>query len=701
MSRWIIVITGVVLSCLMIFPLQETAVSKASEVEPALDVVSDPLVIDLPRSIHFTAPDGGDVQLPPASYHIEQAGESSLRLVKDGAPPIEIQATRIPHDESISAPLRLAVMEEGQDEELHLLLLLPGGQALDATGSYSGMRSRGTFSSMLTTLQVQNAVSQVRVLPPPTQQQPSSQPIAPASTIVRVPQASVAASQDKENTGVVTVSVGPPQLVTWGYLRMHAMDQVVAALKDVQAGKRGAGVLDGLASPERIQQLLAVRYPDLAASGSVQPDVTSRGVNPSTAVTQQFTQTPLPSSPTQQFPAAGALGSSPGKAATAIQAHPTWTSLLSPAVKVTIDPRMKVPIMGDTFPKQLVLGSIYDGQTVRARVRIVAPRDGAVTVSFTKPRPFRIIEIHTTTGLLRRIATPAQFAPVVNQEPAQIRTQPPWTVTASSGQDLLVTVEFAPHFDLFSGDPVGRYDMTLDVNGDQWWAQVPVSGYFNGIRIGMIPALDAYQLDVLNPSAYGATTNCALPIPQGMTLTNADQQSHSVIIEPAGFPGQFSMTPVSITIGPNATQHVQLPIVLHCLVDSQSKEFELNLKLTYDVQKRATGFVLSVYPFMFRWDAGGTLGSCRYNSTFTVSPDGQFNLMVSADASSLGSRLFEYTFWLLGTPVAYLSVNPGGKFGGGDQKSYGFRSPGLAEHYNSLFDQKPDVRLQCSSKGPL
>ncbi len=49
--------------------------------------------IVLDRPAHFTAPDGSDVQLPAASYRIEQAGESSLRLEKDGAPAIEIQAT--------------------------------------------------------------------------------------------------------------------------------------------------------------------------------------------------------------------------------------------------------------------------------------------------------------------------------------------------------------------------------------------------------------------------------------------------------------------------------------------------------------------------------------------------------------------------------------------------------------------------------
>jgi hypothetical protein len=478
------------------------------------------------------------------------------------------------------------------------------------------------------------------------------------------------------------------------------MDQVITALKDVQAGKRNQQVLKGLSSPERIQQLLAIRYPDNPQPRSVPSDVTTRAVNP-TAAASPFNQAPLPSSPTQQVPPTGSTGTSVGKASAIIQQQPTWSSLVSPAAKASVDSRMKIPIMGEAFPKQLLLGSIYDGQTSRAVVRIVAPREGTVTASLPKPRPFRIVDMHTVTGLLRRIATAVNSAPVVNQEALHSRTQPPWTLTASAGQDILITVEFAPHFDLFSGDPAGRYDSTLDLDAEQWWAQVPVSGTFNGIRIGMIPALDAYQLDVINPAAFGSTKNCALPIPQGLTLTNADRQPHSVVIEPSDFPGQFSMTPVSITIAPQATQHVLLPIVLHCLVDSQATEFELNVKIRYEGQERTTGFVLSVYPYMYKWDVDGTLGSCKYNAWFTAYPDGRFHLMVNASASSLGPRFFEYTFWLLGNPVAYLSVSPGGQFGSGEQRSYDSQSPGLAEHYTNLFDQKADVRLQCSSKGPL
>ena len=147
--------------------------------------------------VHFLMLDGNDVQVPAGTYRIEQAGESQLRLLSESAPPIQIAATKIVHEERVSSPTAIAVMEEGQDDTLHLLLVLADGQGLDATGSFSGLRSRGTLSA-LQPVQVQSAVNQFKVIAPPAPAQPSPQQMLPAAAIVRVPQASVG-SVDRAN----------------------------------------------------------------------------------------------------------------------------------------------------------------------------------------------------------------------------------------------------------------------------------------------------------------------------------------------------------------------------------------------------------------------------------------------------------------------------------------------------------------------
>lgn len=49
------------------------------------------------------------------------------------------------HEESLTTPLALSVQGEQPDTH-HLALLLPGGKRLEAIGSYSGIRARGTLS---------------------------------------------------------------------------------------------------------------------------------------------------------------------------------------------------------------------------------------------------------------------------------------------------------------------------------------------------------------------------------------------------------------------------------------------------------------------------------------------------------------------------------------------------------------------------
>ena len=648
-----------------------------------------PFVI-LDKPTHFTAPDGSDVLVTVGTYRIERSAETQLRLVGDPPQPaVEIQATATTHEEPVAASLALAIAEEGQADEIHLVLLLPDGRGLDTVGTFSGTRSRAAGFRQLSRTQVQSAI---------TQRQPFAQAAAPPP-ILKVPPAPTAIpsqAQDKEDTGIVAMATMPAELVTWGYLRMYAPQEVVSALKDVQAGTRSTQVLHGLASAERLNQLLATPYPDMQAAPSPSlQGVTTRAL-PSNALAALSQQTIESSSST----VASAL--SPTQSASSIS-QLSWANLFAPDITDKVGAAIRVPLPADFSPKQLALGSIWDGQTPRAQARIVASRDGMVTVSLAKTRPFRIVEIRASSGVLRRVATKTASVAVVNPEAAQSRTQPPWTLNVKAGQDVLVTVEFAPHFDLFSGDSAGQYVTTLEVYGDQWFAQIPVAGFFNGIRIGMVPILDSYQVDIINPFPFNSTNSCAMQIPQGLTLSNADPQAHTVVVEAAGFPGQFSMAPVTVTVPARATQHVSLPIVLHCLTQTttNSNQFDLNLTIKYDGQQRVTGFALGVFPYMYRWTAEGKLGSCKYTSTFTAEPDGQFHVMVSVSASSLGSREFDYSFYLLGMPVAQLQLYPGGAFGSGTQKGYGFRQPILAAQYEKLFDQKADVRLRCASRGPL
>ncbi len=133
----------------------------------------DSLAISIEQPGHFTAPDGTDVLVASGTYRVEQSAATQLRLITDpGQPAIEIQATAMMHEETVASSLALIITEEGQTDEIHLVLLRPDGQGLDATGSLSGTRSRAT-SRTVTATQLRSSLVQSAGLLIGTGSQPS------------------------------------------------------------------------------------------------------------------------------------------------------------------------------------------------------------------------------------------------------------------------------------------------------------------------------------------------------------------------------------------------------------------------------------------------------------------------------------------------------------------------------------------------
>jgi hypothetical protein len=92
---------------------------------------------------HFTAPDGSDVTMPPSTYRIEQASKTALRVTGDQASSM-LHAMPIHHEVPLDRPHVLVIQEEESDQNvLHLLLLRPDGEGLDATGTVRLVQTRG------------------------------------------------------------------------------------------------------------------------------------------------------------------------------------------------------------------------------------------------------------------------------------------------------------------------------------------------------------------------------------------------------------------------------------------------------------------------------------------------------------------------------------------------------------------------------
>jgi hypothetical protein len=105
---------------------------------------NDPKAITLEKVVHFLAPDGSDVLIQPGAYRVE-AADNGIHLIPTEGKARLIGAEVGTHDEEVETPLSVSLTgEEEEFKDLFLVILLfPGGQSLEAAGSYSGVRERG------------------------------------------------------------------------------------------------------------------------------------------------------------------------------------------------------------------------------------------------------------------------------------------------------------------------------------------------------------------------------------------------------------------------------------------------------------------------------------------------------------------------------------------------------------------------------
>ena len=138
-------------------------------------------IITLERSVHFLTADGSDVVISPGTYLVESADEWLRLIPGERHDALLVEAEKSKHDKNITEPTAMGI--SGGDDAFLVTLLLPGGQSLEAIGTYSGIRSRavkrGSTSSSLnrtrqksripqqtpdTSLRVQKLENQVRTL---------------------------------------------------------------------------------------------------------------------------------------------------------------------------------------------------------------------------------------------------------------------------------------------------------------------------------------------------------------------------------------------------------------------------------------------------------------------------------------------------------------------------------------------------------
>jgi hypothetical protein len=122
---------------------------------------TDATVIDLPGAVHFRTPEDADQTVEAGPYRVERAEPGGLRLKElDGSRALTLKAETVTHDFELRGPLALTA-PEGEDTQ-HIALLFPGGQALNAVGSLSGVQSRATAPTAMSRMAMQQSVQVLR-----------------------------------------------------------------------------------------------------------------------------------------------------------------------------------------------------------------------------------------------------------------------------------------------------------------------------------------------------------------------------------------------------------------------------------------------------------------------------------------------------------------------------------------------------------
>ena len=103
--------------------------------------------VAIDRELHFQTSEGADVVIVPGVYSVG-ALASGLQLIHQRVNfPFSVSALPTTHQENITRPVALLIASD--PDLLHIVLLFPGGKALDAIGYLSAVRPRDITPKVL------------------------------------------------------------------------------------------------------------------------------------------------------------------------------------------------------------------------------------------------------------------------------------------------------------------------------------------------------------------------------------------------------------------------------------------------------------------------------------------------------------------------------------------------------------------------
>lgn len=638
-----------------------------------------PPTITLDLALHFTGADGQDLVVGPGAYRVD-THEAHIRLTpEDGKESLLIEASAAQHGETVTAPVAMIVAEDGQEDQNHLVLLLPDAKELEAVGSLSGTTSRATSFSRLSRTQMQQAYAQQRQsVETPNRFQPIK-----AAPAVAPPPAAPAVAETTE-----TVQVG--RQVTWSFLAMRHPGMVAEALAAVQTGKQPRESLAGLAfSDAELNEMMktdwsaaVTRFDAMRSAAVTQPGVTPRGLS----------------------------------LADQAKLAPSATASLPPSA-IAIAP-VRFPIATRD------LGSVWAGQQATTVISLLAPADGYIQARLdmnATRRHFRILHARSYTGevvngglVIAQLIPGGQYHEVIH-DPAdpqkQISKAGFATILLRKGQQVDFTIVFDPVG--LGMTPVGENEASLELSAPlsqdvsilspstpspMWKRTASIRARFEGINFGVIAQMEQASITTF---VMSYVPDKPLSLEAALLLTNTEQRPWSVTISPTAFDPHLHMAPFTVSLGPGEKRRIPLPLQIDGGALSIS-ERRGAIRYAYGNIVRQVGFGVTYYLGYHAWHSGSPsdpsldVGSCETSWDIYIRSDGTTRMGWTLRNNNLfvPMRMF-IDFYLLDKRIGRGTLSDGQNTIHTKMNSTTIRHEFVAENYVRLLTAPARVKIEC------
>ena len=364
-----------------------------------------------------------------------------------------------------------------------------------------------------------------------------------------------------------------------------------------------------------------------------------------------------------------------------------------------------------TEPTAVTFGSVFSGDSQRATVKVVAPRDGKVTITLVPNSPFSIAEVKVfgipkSPSILPNptqapkqasgsqvMATGHGAAPAVASSFSlsllATCSSPPFSVPVWEGNQVVISLVFAPKLDLLSGPAVGDHKATLLIDGEMWKSAARVSGRFEGLKIGFIAVMATPDV-VVYPDKVGNLLEAAL------TLTNPDKQPATAQISAQQLPPGFKLAALSAMVPAGQTRKVPLLFPVSSAMKEGAQQ-QAALTVTCAGLTKTVPFTFSVYPSSKQFHSTGSDG-LEWEFWMTISPSGHTAYAYAVkNPNVMVGRRFMFEIQWRGTRLNTMGNDVGNYFPGkqGNLSTYGWsiQNNTVRDHYVEMLQEPPNVTL--------